>query len=130
MNKQEYDRVSEYRDAAVADGWLIKPTYSTEDVNRAATLEKDGFKMMIITRQLPEGRTKDYSVSMAVYGPDGLIIEPPKVYSMTEIVRRVNYCKHCDSHDVKTHRYSFAGRACASCLPGLKNKHEKPGWTR
>ena len=25
-------------------------------------------------------------------------------------------------------QYSFAGRCCPDCLPGMQEKHEQPGW--
>jgi len=42
--------IEQWRDAAVADGWSIKPTYQSEVVEQAASLERDGFHAQVIAR--------------------------------------------------------------------------------
>jgi hypothetical protein len=125
--QNKYQRAVEYRKAAIADGWTCEPTYGEhEPVEQAAKLTRDGFTMQIITRT-KVGKW-NYEASVNIWGPDGLGIEPPESYDWNQIVANLHRCSHCHKLVLETHRYSFAGRSCAECLPKLKAKHEKPGW--
>ncbi len=114
-----------WREAAIADGWSARPTYEEwEPLESAARLTRDGFTVQMLTRQNGDS----YTVSIHVWGPDGLAIKPPDEYSYPAIVAGVRTCNACDASDVETFAYSFAGRACAACLPAMREQHEKPGW--
>jgi hypothetical protein len=77
-DEQWYNAAIAYRNAAVHDGWSIRPTYEGhESVERAATLEKDDFTIMILTRDPTTsdiGKWK-YEASIHIWGPDGLAIK-------------------------------------------------------
>jgi hypothetical protein len=130
-----------WRDAAVADGWSIRPTYDGhEDVSRAATLEKDGWTALIVTRVYDEEYMKTAApwlksmagktdVSIAVWGPDTLAISVPMPYSFDSCIKMLRRCNDCKKEDVSTQRVSFAGRVCSTCLPAARKRDEYPGWT-
>lgn len=131
--KALHEEVVAFRDAAVADGWSIEPTYGEhESVDRASRLKKDGFLMMILTRTPVEGDffRHRYESEVSIWGPDGLCIAPPSKYDMEEIRRGLRICEECHATDVETFRVSFAGRCCAKCLPAARKIHEYPGWTK
>jgi hypothetical protein len=119
---------------AVRDGWGIEQTYpGREPVESAATLTRDGFKMMAFARDASgdERRVRSrtsYMASISIWGPDGLAINPPQFYDFDAIQAGVRFCEYCGARDVSTHRVGFAGRACADCLPGQRKAQEYPGW--
>lgn len=127
--EQDLIRVAAFRDAAITDGWNARPTYKIEGQDRACTLERDGFTIMLISRAdaTREGKML-YFASISIWGPDGLAIEPPTEYSFDEIRARVRWCSECGEKNVDTMRVGFAGRVCSKCLPAAKKKHEYPGW--
>lgn len=127
-DKAELERVQKFVADAVADGWMIRPTYDTESVNRHATLDREGFKLMAKTRT-DVGSWK-YETQINGWGPDGLVIRIPDVYSWTAIQDAVRVCDNCGKHVAQTHRYGFAGRCCAECLPAMQKEYECEGWTR
>lgn len=116
-----------YRHAAVNDGWSIKPTYQTEDTRYAGSLEREGFKMSILTRVGTQGKYK-YEVDVSIWGPDDLSIIPPDVYDWKKIKAGVKVCHICLKTVLYTVRYSFAGRCCIDCQPKMQRLHEGPGW--
>ena len=126
---QRYQATIAFRDAAVRDGWSIRPTYQSLPVENAATLEKDGYLMQVLTLDQPEGKWK-YRASIHLWGPDGLQIKPSEVYDWSQITAGTRTCSACDATDVETKRFSFAGRACKPCLPGMRAETEYQGWTR
>src|SRR5690606_23601889 len=75
-NDRNYiDIVNKWKEDAIADGWSVKPTYGeSESVYRSATLEKEGFKALVLTRIKEQGHFK-YEANIWVYGPDRLAIE-------------------------------------------------------
>lgn len=112
--------VEQFRDAAVADGWSIAPTYpSHEPAEQAATLNRDGFIMMVLARPKSGGNTGNWtcSASVHIWGPDGMAIPPPPLYDWAKISAGVTTCGYCGAHPVKTERVGFAGRACPTCRP-------------
>jgi hypothetical protein len=123
----------QYRLDAIADGWLSEPLSRHEAEERWARLSRGGFVMHVIART-PQARTehlietKNYEAAVNVWGPDGLVIVPPAKYDWAAIVASTRTCPECKATDVPTFRYTFAGRACATCLPEMKRKHETPGW--
>src|SRR5271157_489350 len=82
-----YDRAVAWRDAAVANGWSIVPTYGDhEPVKRAARLEREGFTCQILTRDnSTEVRKYAFEASVSVWAPDGLSILVPNVYDWNAV---------------------------------------------
>lgn len=125
-----------WRDAAVADGWTITPTYENESVDTAFHLaHANGFKISGCAR--PD--TKSYPprpvqpsggyYTLAGWDDRGIGFDPfPAVYSLAALVALTRHCPICGADDVDTNRVGFADRACATCTPGLRAKIETPGW--
>lgn len=115
-----------FRDAAVDDGWTIKPTYDDhEPQDSAATLERDGWHMLVLTRTDPKflvGSKPEASLSL--WGPDKMHVETPAEYSMEALERGLRDCGYCDRKDVDTFHVAFASRVCAVCLPEQKRTQE------
>lgn len=122
--------VRAYVAAAVADGWSIEPTYGTsESVDRAAKLTRDGFVMLTLAREYPAGSKWAGEARISMWAPDGLAIKPPDTYDWAAIQAGVRHCNWCDADDVETFRAGFAGRVCQQCLKEARVKYEFPGWT-
>lgn len=117
----------QFRDDAVADGWSIEPTYISESVDSASRLKRDGFVMLIVTRE-KVGKW-EFEANVNIWGPDGLAIRPPEFYDFSKIELGTRTCNYCGKSDVPTERVGFAGRCCAACLPEARRKIETPGWT-
>jgi len=129
-DRADLERVIQFRDAAVADGWVMTPTYDFESVDRASHLHKDGFVISILSRDNSEAeRNYKYEAQVSIWGPDGMAIKPPQTYDWPTIQAGLRTCNKCGATDVNTERYSFAGRCCAACLPEMRRQHERPGWT-
>ncbi len=127
-DKEQYDAAIAFRKDAVKDGWSIKPTYITlESIDRASTLEKEGFKCSILTRT-NIGKWK-YQASVAIWGSDGMVISAPFKYDWNVIKAGLRRCNTCKKEDVDVFCVGFAGRVCKECLPEQRKKHEYPGWT-
>jgi hypothetical protein len=130
-NPTLFEAVEQYVADAMADGWSIIPTYGDENVDRAATLNRDNFVMMIINRSAANGKKPGRWRSeshISIWGPDGLSIPPPRIYDWDTIVAAQTKCSVCGSSGVETKRYGFAGRCCEACLPRMQAKHEYLGW--
>ena len=110
--------------AAEKDGWNRYPTYSSESVDRVSSLEREGFKMMILSRE----NDSTHEAQVNIWGPDGMVINPPETYNWELIKAVVTTCNLCGINNVKTYRYSFAGRACSLCLSDAKRATEYLGW--
>jgi hypothetical protein len=120
-----------FRDAAADDGWSINPTYGSEGIERASKLEREGFKMLILTRDNSDKKGNwKHEAKVSIWGPDGLAIKPPETYDFAEIKARTRRCLYCKAENVDTQRVGFAGRCCEKCLPEQRAKIETPGWTR
>lgn len=121
---------------AVRDGWTIRQTYpGGEPQESAATLTRDGFKIMALARDYTgEGvagafrPTVSYMASINIWGPDGLAIQPPQFYDFAAIAAGLRHCEYCGADDVVTQRVGFAGRTCAACHPKQAKVQEYPGW--
>ena len=113
---------------AVADGWAVKPTYNSEPVDSAFTLDRDGFKVMGFARDHGAQARKRYETSISGWGPDGLAIKLPNTYDWSAIASAVRTCGRCGATVDRTFRFSFAGRSCSACLPAARAECEKPGW--
>jgi hypothetical protein len=128
----ELIKVKQFRDAAVADGWKIEAAFPHESILRASMLYRDDFKMFILARDDHEAwRRFKYTAQICIWGPErpvGLHIRVPEVYSWGSITKGLNHCTICHMDNVQTFPWSFAGRACAGCLPAQKAKHERNGW--
>ena len=127
-DKAEYDRVVAFRMAAIADGWTLAPIYEHEPAESHATMSRDGFKAHVKARIKQPGEKWKYETEVSLWGPDGLHIPTPEVYSMDTLVEALRVCPKCKAKDVDTVRYSFAGRCCNVCLPEMRRRHEYPGW--
>jgi hypothetical protein len=127
------ENVDTFREAVVADGWTVEATYDGyEPLEQAWTARKNGFSLQAIARpskEYPNGRVSKEQAHIHAWGPDSLAVPVPEKYSMETLANAVNTCNCCGAKNVETFRYSFAGRACATCLPELKKKTEYPGWT-
>ena len=123
---KEHQRMMGYRQAVIADGWTCKPRYEGEPIDSYSEHEKNGFTLIICTRS-PVGKWK-YQAEVSIWGPDGLAIEPPKVYSMDGILKNESKCCMCKTVGVPTSRVAFANRVCDKCLPEARKKLEYPGW--
>ncbi len=113
-----------WRDAAAADGWEVKPTYAGESIDRAARGTRDGFVFQIINR--PEHRGH---YELSAWGPDRLAVKVSPVYSWEVLVANLRTCLQCGATDVDVQRAGFAGRYCATCLPGQRKAQESGNWT-
>jgi hypothetical protein len=126
------ETVRQWVAAAVADGWAISPTYQTESVDSAATLDKDGFQALVLTRDRGEGadgKRYRYEAKVSAWGPDRLAINVPRKYDFALMQQATKHCAECGKDGVDTQRVGFAGRVCADCLPKTQKQHEYPGWT-
>lgn len=128
---KDLEAVREWVAAAVADDWAIEPTYQTEPQESAATLDKNGFRAMVLMRDRGENHDRHYryEAKVSAWGPDGLAISIPVKYDFALVEKAVRRCGQCGKDDVDTQRVGFAGRVCAECLPEARKKHEYPGWT-
>jgi hypothetical protein len=123
------ERVRAFVAAAVADGWRREQYFQSEPLERACKLYRDGFTLSVLMR---DGQTGNYRFQTDIHGwgPDGLSINLPNEYDWHAIQALVTTCNLCNAKDVKTFRYSFAGRCCESCVPKARAQFEKPGWDR
>ncbi len=133
-DKTVYDQVIKFKQDAITDGWSARATYENhESIERACTLEKNGFTMMILSREgtgtVRQPGKWQYEALVSIWGNDGLAITPPAAYDWQAIVRGMRHCNNCGKDDVATQRYSFAGRCCKDCLPEMRKEREYPGWT-
>ena len=131
---EDVEAVRRFMAAAIADGWDHTPTYGeSEPESSACKLTRDGFVVSTISRDARAdrwGHPLNCEASVHAWGPSGLSIklgswDYPGFEWFVSGQRRCNLCK---AEDVDTFRYSFAGRACAACLPKAKAEYEKPGW--
>ena len=112
---------------AIADGWSSEPIYKNEPIETAMSLKKDGFQVSAIMR---DNNPHPRYASINAWGPDGVCVQIPEVYSMTDLVTALGFCEICGKKDVKTVRLAFANRACVECRnkPEVLKKYEYPGW--
>ena len=117
----------EWRDAAVADGWDMEPTYGDhESVDTAWRLRRDGYSIQGISRP---GSDKELpTAGVSIWGPDGLAIHPPLEYDWEAIRRGAETCSECGKYPVQTVRVAFANRVCGECSPAARARLEVPGW--
>jgi hypothetical protein len=130
--KEQVEQAVAWREAAVADGWAIEPTYpGSEGTDRAAKLKRDGWVAMILTRTPVEGdRWRDhYEGAVHVWGPDRMAVVPGAAYSWDRLRAGLRHCAYCNADDVDTQCVGFAGRTCSKCLPEQRRQQEFPGWT-
>jgi len=139
-----FDAVRAWRDAAIADGWQVQPTYPAPDpvpgpefgpnayrgeaMERACTLRRAGYTVHVITRT-NVGKWK-FEAKLSAWCPDGMAIGLPREYDLAAIVSAVRRCNYCKRENVDTERVGFAGRYCATCLPTVRKRVEYPGWDR
>ncbi len=111
--------VHKWREAAIADGWLPSPTYSSEPVEHACTLTKAGFIAHTLSRPIPGKDGMLNCPDVSVWGPDGAGVKATKEYDFATLQSNLRFCKSCGNHDVETQRYAFADRLCAECGPKM-----------
>lgn len=126
----------QWRNSAVADGWLASPMYpNSEPSDRATRLKHpDGFVAQVLTRnnvtsppQHGPGKWK-YEAGVHVWGPDGLAVIAGWVYDMNQLRNGLTSCHYCKASDVPTVRVGFAGRVCSDCRTEVAKVVERPGW--
>lgn len=105
--RDENRRITEiWRDAAIADGWLVSPTYASEALTSACTLyNEDGFHVNIITRpsKAPDmsdpvhyGHPTLGGGSIHAWGPDRLQVPVPREYPGLQYFKdALVTCPHC-----------------------------------
>lgn len=119
-----------WRDAAIADGWAATPTYGDHEAqDSACTLDRDGFRVQVVSRVHKPGERWMFTASVEIWGPDRLAIRTPDTYNWSAIQSALQHCNYCHKDGVATQRVGFAGRCCAECLPEQRNRAERPGWT-
>ncbi len=126
-DENELIRVNKWRNDAIADGWEHRPTYPKEEEDRASSLQKEGWKALILAR-VNDNKKFRFEAEISVWAPDGLVISPPASYDFDLLKKGTRICSHCGKQDIDTFRFSFAGRCCKECLPEMRRKHEYPGW--
>lgn len=140
-DSREYQRVTAWRDEAIADGWKHEPTYENEAEERASRLSRDGFSAQILTRSrgnyIPDPRWPNhpaphgkwtYEAQVNVWGPDGVAVNPGLSYDWNVLTAGLRVCPECGAEDVETFRVAFANRACEECRPALTARLCTPGW--
>lgn len=126
-DEKKYNAVSNFRDAAIADGWEASATYKSEPIESACTLYRGRWTMLVLTRK--SGPKWKYEAKVSAWGPDRLSVALPDSYpGMEELERLLTHCLICGKNGVKTQRLSFAGRCCEECLLVARKEHEYPGW--
>ena len=118
-----HDQVLAWAAAAIADGWQHEPTYGHHESElRAATLRRDGWVVMTLTR--PET-----PAALTAWGPDRLQVRPlPERYDMDALTALLGVCLECEQAVPHVQRVGFAGRCCDACLPDARRKYEFRGW--
>jgi hypothetical protein len=116
----------EWRAAAEADGWVFRPTYQNESVETAFRGKREGFTLLGIARPSDDKHCGNASINL--WGPDGLHVDTPLVYSMDAIRVNARKCGYCSVTDVDTVRVGFAGRCCKACEPVVRPQIETRGW--
>ena len=119
--------------AAKSDGWAVEATYPpSESEERAAKGTRERFVFQMIARPgvyaRPVNGSRD-DASVTVWGPDGLQIAVPSVYSFDKIKAALRRCLGCGKESDGCERVGFAGRYCPVCIPSQRKVHEYPGWT-
>lgn len=131
-SEEQKQRVRNWRDAAIADGWSIEATYGSESVERAARLKRDSFLVSILTRE-PEPKpwhaNPPAEYSIFGWGPDGLALELGETYDWEFLNRNLLLCGACGKYKPKVVRVCFCNRVCEDCEPKERARLEKPGWS-
>lgn len=117
-----------WREAAAADGWAVRAAYQGEELERAWTAERDGFKVLGIARGELRHGARLATATLSIWGPDGMAISPPPVYDWDAIQRGAATCLECEAHPVETQRVGFVGRYCRPCADRLRPSIERQGW--
>lgn len=107
-----------FEGSAIEDGWQGELMFPGDP--DAVKLTKDGWVIQVVRRNTES----EFHCTLAVFGPDSLQITIPSnesgpVYDFDKMKENLRYCKNCESKNVDTFRYSFAGRCCAECRTSL-----------
>jgi len=112
-----------YQEALLADGWSSAAIYASQfDPTKSARFTRDGWKIAVYRAADSLGRD-----SISAWGPDGLAIDVPAVYSWEALQTALLVCGGCDAVG-KTVRLGFAGRVCPACREKYVARVEYPGW--
>jgi hypothetical protein len=125
-DESQWNAANAYREAAIKDGWDVSQL-SSEPIESWCKLERLGFVTHVLARVLIGCKWK-YQAMVSIWGPDGLAIPAPKTYDWSAISSGTTQCMSCGKAGVEIHRFSFAGRCCADCLPAMREQYEYPGW--
>lgn len=119
-----------WRDAAIADGWKIAPTYDHEPVERACHLMREGFVVSMLLRE-PRNGERWPVVSISAWCPKGISLDFAlrTTYDWPSLIAATRTCPVCGTKDVDTVRVGFANRSCAACRPAVAAKIEVGNWT-
>lgn len=134
------EQAAEWLRAAAEDGWTFTPGGSDAEAAIRALLDGETHAL---SGKSPEGFTNAMNlhgppgaepkrIMWAVWGPDGLACpHTPETYPGREgMAALLETCPECGKEGEPTFRYFFAGRACKDCVRPLRQKYERPGWTR
>jgi hypothetical protein len=123
------DELRAWRDAAVADGWTLAPTYTSESVERACRLTRDGYTVSILTRA---GDERSWPIAaINAWCPRNISLDhalKPE-YDGAALIAGARFCPNCGAQDVDTVRIHFAMRSCEACVPSLRAEYEVGNWT-
>jgi hypothetical protein len=121
---------------AKADGWELEPTYGdSEPIERAVKGRREGFVFMATMRPAIQDDPRPWmkgvkdSMTLNVWGPDGMALSIPRPYSFERLRIATRKCNYCEREDVDVKRVGFAGRVCAACDAEVRKRVEYPGWT-
>ena len=136
-DRTDHDCVVAWRDAAIADGWILEAVFAGEPAESYGQIKRDGFTGHICARE----KTKmeqyfpktshgkwEYHSAVSLWGPDGVSVITPFPYSSDAITKGPRHCEVCGKDDVETVRVAFCNRACVACAPALRAKLETRGW--
>ena len=136
-NKADHDCVVAWREAAIADGWILEKTFVPEPADSYGHIKRGEFTGHICARErvkmeqyypkISHGKFEFHS-SISLWGPDGVSIIAPFPYSWDAITKGLRHCEVCGKDDVETVRVAFCNRACIACAPALRAKLETRGW--
>lgn len=121
--------LKQWRRDAVAAGWVASATYDHEPIESAMRLSSpDGWEAQSLLR-LSDDPKRNSEVSLHLWGPDGLSVEPPPYFDQAVLSQLLLTCQRCEATDVPTQRVGFAGRVCEACIKDARKEVERPGWS-
>ncbi|MEF8793998.1 hypothetical protein [Thiohalorhabdus sp.] len=104
--------IIQWRDAAIADGWLVVPKVPGQDWEQACVLHREDFQALCVTRN--EGTD-----TLTIWAPDGMQVPTPNPYDWEKVKDGVSTCLFCGATGIAPHLVGEGGRACKECLAKL-----------